>query len=277
MFINHFHTAPEGWFDENDSGKGTLKRLKKIMDEAGIEKAIAFAPFLYSMPKDKVWYNPDFKTERECNEWLYQSLKDYPNIYGFVTVNPKNSNACDILTEYINKDFVGVKIHPAIFEIRVDDPSLDEFYSTVERLNVPILFHIGVHGWKIDEYRPILLDNVAYKHPRLKIIMEHSQDPIFFKETLGVLTNNSKRWNNFPVYAGITSYGGITPYGGLGDTDRILLIRDSIGAERIIYGVDYPFNDLKEIRNGIRLVNTIFSQEESDLILGKNLERIIKR
>ena len=196
MFINHCHTAPKGWFDKNDQGKGTLKRLKKIMDEAGVEKAVAFAPFLHLMPKDRVWYKPDFKTERECNEWLYQSLKDYPGIYGFVTVNPKSSDSCDILNEYINKGFVGVKIHPPIFQIRVDDPFLDEFYSTVERLNVPILFHIGVHGWKINEYRPILLDNVAYKHPKLKIIVEHSHDTLFFKEVLAVLKNNSKIWNN---------------------------------------------------------------------------------
>ena len=80
------------------------------------------------------------------------------------------------------------------------------------------------------------------------------------------------------MYAGISPYGRISSYDGFTrDSDRILLIRDSIGAEKIIYGVDYPFNDLEGIRNGIRLVNNNFNKKESDLILGKNLERIIQR
>jgi len=204
----------------------------------GIEKAIAFAPFLYLMPKD-TWYSIKYKSERECNEWLYQSLKDYPNIFGFITVNPKNPESCDILTEYINKDFVGIKIHPAVFQIKLDDPSLDRFYSIVEKLNVPILFHTDVHGWKINEYRPILLDNVAYKHPKLKIIIEHGHSSLFFNEILAVLINNSKVWNNFPVNVGITS--------------------------------NFSLNE-----KDIEFINNTFSQEESDLILGKNLERIIR-
>lgn len=271
MFINHCHTAPESWFDKKDPGKGTLKRLREIMDEAGIEKAVAFAPFLYFMPKDEAWYKPDFKTERECNEWLYQSLKDYPGIYGFVTVNPKSPDSCDILTEYINKGFVGAKIHPPIFQIRIDDPSLDSFYSTAEKLKIPVLFHTSVHGWKINEYRPILLDNVAYSHPNLKIIMEHSHSPLLFDETLAVLINNSKRWNNFPVYAGITSNFS------LNDKDRLFFIRDSIGADKMIYGMDYPFHHIDTLKKDMEFISNIFNQEESDLILGKNLERIIQR
>lgn len=268
MFINHCHVAPEGWFDKDEPEKGTLKKLKEIMDEAGIEKAIAFAPFLYLMPKDEVWYRPNFKTERECNEWLYRSLKDYPGIYGFVTVNPKAPDSCEIIAEYVNKGFVGVKIHPAIFQIRVDDPSLDNFYSTAEELKVPVLFHTGAHGWRLNEYRTILLDNVACKYHGLKIIMEHSHAPLFFDETLAVLVNNSRIWNNFPVYAGITS--NFSPK----DKDGLLLIRDSIGADRIVYGLDYPFYDVDTLKKDIEFINDIFNQEESDLILGKNLERI---
>ena len=270
MFINHCHVAPEGWFDKNNPQKGTLKRMKEIMNGAGIKKAIAIAPFLRLMPRDN-WYSPDFKTERECNEWLYQSIRDYPNIYGFVTVNPKAQDSCEIVAEYINKGFVGVKIHPAIFQIRVDHPSLDEFYSTVEKLKVPILFHTGVHGWRINEYRPILLDNVVCKYHGLKIIMEHSHLPLFFDETLAVLVNNSRIWNNFPIYAGITSH--FSPK----DKERLLLIRNTIGADRIIYGLDYPFNDIDILKKDIEFINDIFDQEESDLMLGKNLERIIKK
>ena len=115
MFINHWHVAPAETIDRNNPWKGTLEKTKDMMDKARIDKAIAFAPFLHGMSWDTK-YSIKYKTERECNEWLYQSLKNYPHILGFVTVNPKNPESCKILIEYVNKGFEGAKIHPPIFQ-----------------------------------------------------------------------------------------------------------------------------------------------------------------
>ena len=274
MFINHCHIIPEGLLDQNDPQKGTLKRLKEIMDKTGVTKAIAFAPFVRLMPWDESWYKIDFKTERECNEWFYQSLKDYQRIYGFVTVNPKSPDSCEILTEYINKGFVGAKIHPPVFQIKIDDPSLDKFYSTSEKLNIPLLFHTGVHGWKLDQYMPILLDNVAQKHPDLKIIIAHMGGVAFFDQALAVLHNNKN------CYAGITQCSG-RDWKSIMPPERVKLILDIPGAEnRIIYGLDYPFNpdNLQALSDDIKWIQSLnISKEEQEKILGKNLEKLIER
>lgn len=273
MFINHCHIIQEGLLDKDDPQKGTLKRLKEIMDKTGVTNAIAFAPFIHLMPWDESWYKTDFNTERECNEWLYLSLKDYPGILGFVTVNPKSSDSCEILTEYINKGFVGAKIHPPIFQIKIDAPSLDKFYSTAERLKIPLLFHTGVHGWNLDQYMPILLDNVAQKHPDLKIIIAHMGGVAFFDQALAVLHNNKN------CYAGITQCSGRDPKYTL-SAEHVKIILNTVDVDRIIYGLDYPFNhdNLQELSDDIKWIQGWnISKEEQEKILGENLEKLLER
>jgi len=273
MFVNHCHVGPEGCFDKNNPETGTLKKLKRIMDKAGIKKAVAFAPFVRLMDYDESWYHCPLKTDRECNEWLYQALKDYPGISGFATVSPKNPAARKILTEYVEKGFVGVKMHPAIFRVKLDDPALKKYYDTIEALKVPVLVHTGVHGWYADQYMPILLDRVAYAHPNLNIIIEHCGMPCFFDQALAVFLNHSKIRNRHNVFAGIT--GQLKPE----NREKLLTVIKALGADHLIYGLDYPFHDEKCLKKDIEFIknNLGLKTEEKEAVLGKNLEGLTKR
>lgn len=272
MFINHWHVTPKGVVDKQDPKKGTLEQMQEIMNNAKIDNAIAFAPFVHLMPWDTNYYIK-YQTEKECNEWLFQELKKYPNIFGFVTVNPKRGDSCKILIEYVNKGFVGAKIHPPIFQVKIDAPYLDKFYFTAEQLKIPVLFHTGVHGWKLEKYMPILLDNVAQKHPELKIIIEHMGGLTFFEQALAVLHNNKN------TYAGITQCSGRDPRYTI-SAERVKLLLDTVGANRIIYGLDYPYNynNLKALNNDIEWIHSWnISREEEKKILGDNLKEILKK
>ena len=282
MFINHCHVGPKGsWSKEKFSIEdGSLERLEEILKLVNAKGAVAFAPFPYLMPSDD-WYCSPFKTVKECNEWLYKKLQDvkYKNMVGFATINPKEKDACEILEEYGKKGFKGVKMHPPIFQFRVDEPSLNDFYNTAEKLGMVLLFHTGVHGWYINEYSPILLDNVAQRHPKLKIIIEHTlgwgANFFTFDQSLAVLSNNPN------TYAGIT--GGFTPPAEwlegspiYDPRQRLLLLIKVIGADRIIYGLDYPYNGEEKLRKDIKLIQSLsISQEEKELVLGKSLEKLL--
>ena len=281
MFINHCHTAPEGCFDEKKiPNKGTLEGLKEVMDEAKVERAVAFAPFPHFMPQDASWYSCNLSI-RECNEWLYKSLQDkkYKNMVGFATIDPKEKESCEILEEYTKKGFKGVKMHPPIFRFKIDDSSLDGFYNTAEKLGMALLFHTGVHGWRINEYFPILLDNVAQRHPKLKIIIEHTigwgANFFTFDQSLAVLQNNPN------TYAGITgSFEPILPHMDKSPVynpkARLLLLLKVIGAERIIYGLDYPYGGLDKLKKDIKFIYSLkISRKEKELILGRNLEKLL--
>ncbi|MDD2710081.1 MAG: amidohydrolase family protein [Verrucomicrobiae bacterium] len=273
LFINHCHVAPAGTFSKDNPKKGALELLKAMMDSHGIEKAVAFAPFLHCMPAD-VEYRIFCKTEWECNEWLYRELKKFQGIFGFVTVNPKNPACAAILTEFVGKGFVGVKMHPPVFQARVDDPAFDAYYFTIERLGVPILFHMGSHGWQPEEYRPSRLGNVARRHPQLRIIIEHMGGTEGFREALEVLVKNEN------CYAGITSTLNQTIEGGRPNASYLTpeMFREllqSVSSQRIIYGTDYPFNFPEDIVNEIKTIQSMaIGDEDKRNILGGTLETL---
>jgi len=103
-----------------------------------------------------------------ANEWLYRELKKHKSILGFVTVDPRDIWAIQVIEEYIGKGFVGVKVHPPIHRFRINDPLFDDFYGAIEQLGVPLVIHTGVSG-RLAPFpyhsMPILVDEVAKKHP----------------------------------------------------------------------------------------------------------------
>lgn len=269
MFINHCHIYPEGiakfFMDSLGQGedylwyeKGTIPILKECMDKLNIEKAVVFA-LISELPMI------DF------NEWLRKRIKGDKSLYAFVAgVDPTKKGAAEKLKEYISLGFVGVKLHPAVQQFQVDDPAAEDFYSTAEELRTPLLFHTGVHGWYLEKYRPILFDKVAQNHPKLPIIIEHVGGLAFFYEALAVLQNNDN------CYAGIAQiWTKDTPW-QLAVEQKDLLIK-TIGADRIIYGADFPWNNCEQIKFDIKAINSLnITSEEKEKILGKNIAGLIR-
>jgi len=231
MFLNHCHVFPHGAFPEMPE-LGTLPELALFMKECGIEKVVAFAPFWG--PKTR-----ELLKDEEINAWLCRSIKDYRGVYGAVTVSPKAPNACALLEEYVRRGFVGVKTHPPVMEFRIDEPACDEFYALAAELGVFVLFHTGVHGGRLADYQPLLIDNILFKHPRLRVIIEHmgASDGIgrgFFDQALAVICNNSSRWSDRGVFAGLT---------GLAQPQHRQLVADTVqdaGSRRCVFGLDWP-------------------------------------
>lgn len=231
MFLNHCHIFPHGAFPEHPE-LGTLPELDRFMDENGIERVIAFAPF---------WgpRSAECLAGEEINAWLYRNLQEYPRILGAVTVSPKAPDACALLEKYVCLGFVGVKAHPPVMGFRIDDPACDEFYALAADLGVFVLFHTGVHGGRLVDYQPILVDNIMARHPKLKVIIEHMGvsggiGRGFFDQALAVIYNHSSRWTNRGVYAGLT---------GLAKPQHRQLVADTLheaGSSRCVFGLDWP-------------------------------------
>ena len=260
LFINHCHVFPKsilenGWAKE----KGTIPDLKRCLEKLGAEKAILFA---------LLKGNPDFAAI-DGNEWLLKEIREESNLYGFASITPTEKGAAEELRKYISSGFVGVKLHPVVQKFQINDPAAEEFYTAAEELKIPVLFHTGVHGWYLKKYRPILLDEVAQNHPNLPIIIEHVGGYAFFDEALAVLQNNKN------CYAGIaqTRNKKIPWYLPL---ERLKVLLEMIGAERIIYGADFPWNSCAEIKEDIRFVNNLeITSEAKEKILGGNISRLI--
>ncbi|QEW04404.1 amidohydrolase family protein [Microbacterium lushaniae] len=97
----------------------------------------------------------------------------------------------------------GFKFHPSVQGF---DPSAEEFtplWSAIEQLQVPILVHTGQTGagagtpggwgFRLSLSNPMLLDDVAARHPDLQIIMAHPSVP-WQDEAISIATHKLNTW-----------------------------------------------------------------------------------
>jgi predicted TIM-barrel fold metal-dependent hydrolase len=151
----------------------------------------------------------------------------------------------------------------------LDDEAAYPYYELAASLDLPVLFHTGVHGWLLENYEPILLDRVAQQFPHLKIIVEHMGGWEFFGQALAVVRNNDN------CYAGITStlaedWAWYLP------PEWLRYMTLMIGADRVIFGTDYPFRRPEDIGKDIEAVRAIFhGPQEAERILGGNIATLI--
>jgi len=273
MFLNHCHVFPHGAFPDQPE-LGTLPELDRFMNETGIEKTLAIAPFWG--PK-----SAELLQGEEINGWLHRNLQDYPRIQGLVTVSPKDPRACELVEEYVSKGFVGIKTHPPVMGFRIDEPACDDMYALAAELGVFVLFHTGVHGGRLEDYQPLLIDNIVYRHPRLKVIIEHMgvSDGIgrgFFDQALAVVYNHGSDWRNGGVYAGIT---------GIAKPQHRQLVADTVreaGAGRTIFGLDWPHMRghtaaIARLEAEMAVMKSLgLSEEQEQMIFGDTLAAAIE-
>ena len=256
IFANHAHI-----YQNDVMENGSIDALKRLMDECGISKAVAFAP----LP-------PDYHSEgMHQNEWLARQIKNDPDIVGFGVIDFALGSLKDQVNQLHDLGMKGIKIHPAEQKLKIDSPEAFEVYSRAEELGLMLSFHSGVHWHRIRDYSMLLYDEVAYHFPKLNFTMEHVGGYSFFHEATAVLINSPN------TYAGITSVFDpeMNKYWYLDDTK----IRDLlwlVGPERCVFGLDTPWNDAAKIKHAIAKVKALdITEEQIAGILGGNLRKLL--
>jgi uncharacterized protein len=97
----------------------------------------------------------------------------------------------------------GFKFHPTVQNFDPSDPAYDPLFSAIEELDLPILSHTGQtgagaqlpggYGFRLSLSNPMLLDDVAARHPELQIIMAHPSVP-WQDEQISVATHKGNTW-----------------------------------------------------------------------------------
>lgn len=269
LFINHCHTSVKGFGAQRDRPEmGTIGALQELLSEHPGARAICFAPFGF---EGGPWAKIGGGLDR--NEWLARELRQYPQLRGFATVYPQDHDAAGQLKRAIAGGLVGAKVHPPVMRFRLDDPAGEPFWRAAEELQIPISIHTGTHGWNLRYYMPLLLDEIAQAHPKLPLIIEHLGGAAFFDQALAVLHNNKN------CYAGLTQCSGRDPKYTLEPARRERLL-ETVGPERIIYGLDYPWHkdNPQALKDDIAWIGSWgLATEDQQKILGGNLARLIGR
>lgn len=272
IYANHAHLFPK-----NTKPNADKDCLKALLDACGIEKAVCFAPFQNQMDMY------DASKGQNPNKWIAEEIKNEPQLVGFGSIDFDKDNLEDQVKAIAELGLLGIKIHPAYQEVRIDSPELFRVYEAAEKENLFISFHTGLHWHRIADYSMLLFDEVAFNFPRLRFSMEHMGGYSFFREALLIMNNNS-RGDVLNTFAGWTSIAMETDAMGnerqgawsLTDDDLCTLIHQT-GFERSIFGLDFPYKKIDDINKAInRIKNLQITEEAKKAILGGNLKRELK-
>jgi len=97
----------------------------------------------------------------------------------------------------------GFKFHPTVQAFDPSSPEYTPLFSAIEELGLPIIVHTGQTGagaglpggwgFRLSLSNPMLLDDVAARHPDLQIVMAHPSVP-WQDEALSVATHKANAW-----------------------------------------------------------------------------------
>ncbi len=264
IFAHHAHVFPA-----NIRPNGTIARLLELMDACGIERAVAFAPFSYQSGTQGA----------ESSVWLAKEIKSEKRLVGFGTIDFDGPIA-DQVKAIHDLGFPGIKLHPAAQKFDVLGERAWEVYREAERLGLFVTFHTGIHWHRIKDYQVVHFDEVAYHFPELRFSLEHVGGYHFYYEALAVILNNmrtrdGRRASN--VYGGLTSVFDRNQqrYWYMGP-ERLHDAVWQVGAEQLIFGLDFPYNGIAETKAALRMIDELeLGADDKALVLGRNLERVL--
>lgn len=269
IIANHAHVGPRESTSRYLSERGHPDQLVELMDACDIDQCVAFAPFAEYL--DGTGIDP--------NTWLAQQVECHgERLIPFGTVQPKRPDAAKELERIKSLGFKGVKMHPAVQEFAVAAPELFEFYAAAEELELILDFHTGVHRYPIADFHPLQFDTVAMRFPRLRMVLEHVGGRSFFHDAVAVIQNDRLNSQGRVLYAGLTSVfhreAHRVWYMG---PERIEELVWQIGEDYILFGLDFPYNDLALTQHALAMIRSLSLPETVKAkILGDNLSRLLQ-
>jgi 2,3-dihydroxybenzoate decarboxylase len=270
------------------------------MDEAGIDIQILShgAPALQRLDADTA-----VPLARRANDRLKQTIDAHPDRFaGFATLPTADpAAAADELERAVTKlGFKGAMVHGLCNGVFFDDKRFWPICERAEKLDVPLYMHPAhPHPAVIEAYYKeyaadfpsllgpgwgftvetatqgirLVLSGVFEKHPNLKIILGHLGEGLPF--SLWRIDQALSRGGNKPLAFRETfrEHFWITTSGNF-STPALLCSMMELGADRILFSVDYPFVDNPP---GTKWLHELqLSTEDKHKIMSGNAQRLMR-
>jgi len=110
----------------------------------------------------------------------------------FMALDPADTDVLEQLSAGVALGMKGIKLYPVLSGFDATDPVQDTFYRAAVGAGLPILWHVGATPSPVGDLRlslPMMIDDVARRHPDLVQIMAHLGHP-WQRETITVLRKN---------------------------------------------------------------------------------------
>ncbi len=272
----------------------------QAMDDGGIDVAV----LSHASPSTQLLSgDAAIALSERVNDRLHDTVAAFPGRFcGFAALPTSDPEAAaDELERVVtNLAFKGAMIHGLANGLFLDDQRFRPIFERAARLDAPIYLHPSVpHPAVVEAYYHdyvddfptlsraawgftvetathalrLVLSGVFDDHPNLKIILGHLGETLPF--LLWRIDEAFTRPGHKTIrFREIFTHGFYVTTSGFFSTPALRCCIDEIGAERILFAIDYPYVDNEP---GVRwLRQAAISEHERGKIAGANAERLLK-
>ncbi len=236
VHIGRFKGDPYTWLD----GPVEVPQLLQVMDRYGIDRAIVMAP-TEQFPK---------------NEDLAVSIQESPRLLSFAVVNPfgEQSGVRELKDAIGRWGMDGLKLMPLRHGYEIDGDAALPLMTAAADLGIAVSIHSGAQfclPWQIAA--------LAKKFPSVPVIMDHMGWRYFIDGAINV----AQEVANIYLETALVSMPGY-----------VRMAVDKVGADRVIYGSDYPTGHPSSMMATIDAAN--LKPADKALVMGGNLARLLR-
>lgn len=229
-------------------GRGTRKQVElssllKQMDALGIERAVLCTVDQFIAVRN-----------REGNDEIIAAVRDHPDrFWGLAAVNPWFEQAgVDELKRCLDCGLVGLKLNSHLQGFLLSDPLVHPLIDVCYQHEAVVYAHTGTPITS----EPFQLAELAQTFPDVPMIMGHMGFTDFWYDAVpaGQLSNN--------IYL----------ESSLIDTMNFANAVHKLGAERVLFGTDYPETDMSLELEKVHMID--INDEQRSLVIGDNAMKL---
>ena len=187
---------------------------------------------------------------------------------GFASVDPNTDQEAvsELRRAHDQLGLKGLKLNPAMQEFDPSGTAALKIYKEAEQLEMPILIHTGLtfsNRFSINHNQPLQYDDIARKHPKLRICLAHMGWPWVWDAVTVAIRNPNVYLDTAGTYAG-------TPVETVRQITSLIstrVIENAIG-DSLMFGSDYPRIEENKMFGAISTLS--IRQETLEAILGGN-------
>ena len=228
----------------DDYMDGRVETLLKYGTQAGVEKFVLLPVSLRPT------------NTRHINDFIIEEVAKQPRFFGYGTIHAGMQDLCEEVEYIMDHGLLGIKMHTDCQVFPIDDPRLFPVYDMVQD-KLPILFHMGDQRYNYSH--PARLRKVLDLFPKLQVIAAHFGGYSMYDTAAEELKGKD-------CYFDVSS--------------SLMFMEEGVaesyinrhGAERFVYGSDYPmWNPVVEMERFLRLKLTDSQKEQIAHITAENI------
>lgn len=231
----------------NSVGTGTVEDMLNRGTAAGVDRFVV----------QSVATTP--KQVKSINEFIALKVSEYPDrLTGLGTLHPDSEDIKGDISHLLDLGLKGVKLHPDIQAFKMDDYRCLKIYEICEEKGLPILMHTG--DSRFDYSNPNRLLPILEIYTGLTVVGAHLGGWSVWEEAC------DKCGGKPNLYVDCCSCFPFI------DSGRVLNLIRRYGAERVLFGTDYPmWSPKKELE---KLLSLGLDEKEKRYILNINAKKI---